>query len=185
MSEEKIPQPIDNALIDDGTEIKEIVNDNPSKNPSNISLQSLILLVNAERLRFLHDKTHQEFAQLKERQQQVSTLHKLQKGINNAISAKGDFDCSSNKELQDLLKEAKNLGVETVDGKFKYTAEEKERLIENIRMTVEDLNVQNDMQMQTITNLNNERYESYQLARTIIKPLHDDKLNKARAIAGR
>jgi hypothetical protein len=184
MSEEKIPQPINNTVIDE-TEIREIITEGSNKQPANISLQSLILLVNAERLRFLHDKTHQEFAQLKERQQQVSTLHKLQKGINNTTSAKGEFDCSNNKDLQDLLQEAKKLGVETIDGKFKYTAEEKDRLIENIRMTVEDLNVQNDMQMQTITNLNNERYESYQLARTIIKPLHDDKINKARAIAGR
>ena len=184
MSEEKIPQPVNNVSIDE-TAIKEIVTDSSSKQPANISLQSLILLVNAERLRFLHDKTHQEFAQLKERQQQVSTLHKLQKGINNATSTKGEFDCSNNKELQDLLQKARELGVETEEGKFKYTPEEKDRLIENIRMTVEDLNVQNDMQMQTITNLNNERYESYQLARAIIKPLHDDKLNKARAIAGR
>lgn len=184
MTEQKIPQSINNAIIDEA-EIKEIVADGISKQPTNISLQSLILLVNAERLRHLHDKTHQEFAQLKERQQQVSIMHKLQKGINNITNSKGEFDCSNNKDLQDLLQEAKKLGVETVDGKFKYTPEEKDRLIENIRMTVEDLNVQNDMQMQTITNLNNERYESYQLARAIIKPLHDDKLNKARAISGR
>lgn len=184
MPDDKIPIDADEIKSVDHEDIKEILAD-PGKNPYNMSLESLMLLVNAERLRYLHDKTHKEFTELKERQQQVSNLHKLQKGINNGTNDKGEFDCTSNKELQDLLKLAKDLGVDVKEGKFKYTAAEKDRLMENIRMTVEDLNVQNDMQMQTITNLNNERYESYQLARSIFKPLHDDKLNKARAIAGR
>jgi len=69
------------------------------------------------------------------------------------------------------------------DDKFKYNKDERDRLVENIRMTIEDLNVKNDMQLQTITRLTNERYESYQMARSILKPLHDDKINKAHAMA--
>lgn len=166
-------------------EIKEVLKEGLSGNPHRMTLESLTLLVNAERLRFLHQKTHTEFAELKKRQQEVSTLHKLMKAINTATNSDGTFDCSSNKELQQQLADAKSLGIDIKDGKFSYNATERERLTQNIQMTIDDLNVQNDMQMQTVTNLNNERYESYQLARSIMKPLHDDKLNKARAIGGR
>jgi hypothetical protein len=84
-----------------------------------------------------------------------------------------------------MLKQAKEYGVDLKDDKFKFNKEERERLIENIRLTIDDCNVLNDMQLQTITRLTTERYESYQLARSIMKPLHEDKTNKARAIAGR
>jgi len=68
---------------------------------------------------------------------------------------------------------------------MKYSREERERLVENIRMACDDLNMENDMQIQTVTRLTNERYEAFQLARSIMKPLHEDKINKARALAGR
>lgn len=166
-------------------EANKILTNNLGAGPTRMTLEHLTRLVNAERLRHLHQKTHSELGELKGRQQHVSTLHKLQKAINSATNADGTFDASSNKELQQQLADAKNLGIDIKDGKFSYNAGERERLTQNIQMTIDDLNVQNDMQMQTITNLNNERIESYQLARAIIKPLHDDKQNKARAIAGR
>lgn len=166
-------------------EVKTVLKDSLAGNPHRMTLESLTLLVNAERLKFLHQKTHTEFAELKKRQKEVSTLHKLMKAINSATNSDGTFDCSSNKEIQQQLADAKSLGIDIKEGKFSYNAAERERLAQNIQMTIDDLNVQNDMQMQTVTNLNNERYESYQLARSIMKPLHEDKLNKARAIGGR
>ena len=114
----------------------------------------------------------------------MSFLHKLIKTINTATS-NGEFDCSNNEDCKKLLRQAKEYGVDINEGKFKYNSDERERLIENIRMSADDYNVLNDMQLQTITRLTNERYESYQLARSIMKPLHDDKVNKARAIGGR
>lgn len=157
---------------------------NGVKDPKDLSLESLVLLVNAERLHFLEKKITTEFIELKQRQDQVSYLHKLIKKINTG-TVKGEFDCSSDPELQSMLKKAKEYGVDLTDGKTKFNADERERLIENARMTVEDLNILNDMQLQTITRLTTERYESYQLARSIVKPLHEDITNKARAIAGR
>lgn len=152
--------------------------------PHNLSLEALALLINTERLKFLEKKITNEFLELKKRQDQVTFLHKLIKTINVA-TVNEEFDCSNNPELKDLLQKAKEYGVEINDDKFKYHKEERDRLIDNIRMTAEDFNVLNDMQLQTITRLTNERYESYQLARSIMKPLHDDKINKARSIAGR
>lgn len=155
-----------------------------SSNSNHLSLESLALLINMERLKRLENKIATEFVELKKRQDEVSFLHKLIKTINTA-TVNEEFDCTNNQELKDLLAKAKECGVDLKEDKFKYTKEERERLIENIRITADDNNVLNDMQLQTITRLTTERYESYQLARSIMKPLHEDKTNKARAIAGR
>lgn len=149
-----------------------------------MTLESVALLINAERLNYLENKIKHQFIELKARQDQVAFLHKLIKTINVATE-NGSFDCSKNPDLQQLLSRAKEHGVDIKDGKFSYNSDERERLIDNIRMTADDYNVLNDMQLQTVTRLTNERYESYQLARSIMKPLHDDKTNKARAMAGR
>lgn len=103
----------------------------------------------------------------------------------NTATVNDEFDCSDNQEIKDFLLKAKEYGVNLKEDKFTYNKEERERLIENIRITSDDNNVLNDMQLQSITRLTTERYESYQLARSIMKPLHEDKVNKARAIAGR
>lgn len=151
----------------------------------NLSLDALILLINTERLKFLKEKTRTELSDLRDRQEKVRTLHKLLRSINSITDDKGKIDCSNNQELKDLLKQAKALGVDINDGKTKYSREERDRLVENIRITADDFNVENDMQLQSISRLTNERYESYQMARSILRPLHEDKLRKAREIAGK
>jgi predicted peroxiredoxin len=173
----------------DNSAVSEVLTDavkeaSTSSDPNNLSLESLVLLINTERLKRLENKITHEFIELKKRQDQVTFLHKLIKTINIA-TANEEFDCTNNPELKELLKKAKEYGVEMKDDKFKFSKEERERLIENIRITAEDYNVLNDMQLQTITRLTTERYESYQLARSIMKPLHEDKINKARGMGGR
>lgn len=163
-----------------GNVLEELVDKKVSN--SGISLETLTLLINTERLKSLHDKTKKEFTELKERQNQVSKLHKVLKKINAETSTAGEFDCSSNEELKKLLVEAKDLGVDLKTDKFKYTKDERDRLVENLRMTIDDLNVKNDMQLQTVNRLTNERYESYQLARAILKPLHEAKMQSVRGI---
>ncbi|PJD97583.1 MAG: hypothetical protein CK425_02850 [Parachlamydia sp.] len=151
--------------------------------PNKLSLEALLLLINTERLRQLKEETIKEFSTLKDRQTKVSKLHKVLQAINNATNNKGEMDCTRNEDLKKLLQEAKDLGVDIPD-KQNFKKDERDRLVENIRMSVEDLNIQNEMQMQTITRLTNDRYETYQMARSILKPLHEDKINKARKIAG-
>lgn len=153
--------------------------------PNDLSIETLALLINAERLKYLENKIFKEFVELKKRQDQVSSLHKLMKSINVATNEKGELDCSNNPEIKELLAKAQEYGVDIKDGKFKYSKDERDRLLENVRMTIDDYNVLSDMQLQTITRLTNERYESYQMARSIMKPLHDDKINKARSLSGR
>lgn len=153
--------------------------------PSEMSLEQLVLLINTERLNQLKDKTQKELKELKERQQKVRELHKLLRSINEATDGTGKLDFAKDKELKDLIKKAKEHGVEIDGSKTKYSKEERERLLENIRVAVEDLNVENEMQMQTLSRLTSERYETYQMARSILKPLHEDKLRKAREISGK
>jgi hypothetical protein len=156
---------------------------NPPNN--NLSIEALILLINTERLNYLKEQTRKELDELKGRQEKVKTLHKLLRAINKATDDKGKLDIAANPEIKDLIKSVKDLGVDIKEGKLNYTKEERDRLVENIRITADDHNVENDMQLQTISRLTNERYETYQMARSILKPLHDDKMRKAREVAGK
>lgn len=156
-----------------------------SKDPKDLSLQALVLLLTTDRLHKLEDDSRKQLDELRTRQQKVSFLHKLIKTVNSGTNTKGEFDMSPYPDLKEMLIKAKEIGVELDEEKLVYNSQERDRFLENIRMTVEDLNVQNEMQLQMITRMTNERYESYQMARFILKPLHDDKMNKARAIGGR
>lgn len=150
-----------------------------------LSLESLILLINSERLKTLQDQTSAEFKELKERQEKVRKLHALLQALNKETNEKGEIDLSKKNEIMEQIKGLKEYDIPVKEDKTKYNKDERERLTESIKMSIEDLNVQNDMQLQKISRLTNERYESFQMARSILKPLHDDKLNKARALAGR
>lgn len=149
-----------------------------------LSFESLAFLVHAQRLNHLEKQITDSFIELKKRQDEVAFLHKLMKSINTATTDEA-FDCTNNEELKQLLNKAKDLGIEITEGKYKYSKEERERLIDNIKITVDDKNVLNDMDLQKVTRLTTERYESYQLIRAMMKPLHEDKINKARAAGGR
>lgn len=174
-----------NEVADVINEAVSEVSKNSPVDHKNLSLEALVLLLTTERLHKLEKDSRTQLNDLKTRQEKVSFLHKMMKTLNAGTDSKGELDLTSYADLTEMLKKAKEIGVELDEGKFKYSNSERERLLENLRMTVEDLNVQNEMQLQMITRMTNERYESYQMARAILKPLHDDKLNKARNIGGR
>ncbi len=144
------------------------------------SLESLVGLILTRRLSDIANESQTKIKELQDRQKIVRDLHDVMRAVN--AYDQGDIDLSKDQKLKDLLKRAKELGVDIKEGKTKYTVEERARLIDNLRMTVEDYNMQNDLQLQALTRLTSEIYESYQLAKSILKPLHDDKINKARAM---
>lgn len=158
--------------------------ESPMQPKDNMSLEALILLITTERLKHLKDKTRSELTELKERQEKVRTLHKLLRSINAATDEKGLLDITNNQEIQDLIEKVKELGIEIKDEKTTYTKEERDRFVENLRIAVEDYNVENEMQIQSVSRWTNERYETYQMARSILRPLHEDKQRKAREISG-
>ncbi len=150
-----------------------------------LGLEELALLISTDRIRILEDKVEAEYKKLKEQQDKVRALNHLLKLLNQLTDKEGDLDISKNKEVKKLLKKAKELGVELDPEKTKYTNHERELLIENMRTTIDDYNTDNDLQLQMITRYTNERYETYQMVRSILKPLHEDKINKARSSSGR
>ncbi|HEY4831669.1 MAG TPA: hypothetical protein VIH61_03815 [Waddliaceae bacterium] len=155
---------------------------NSNIDPNNLSLEALILLINTERLKSLQDNTLKELNELKKRQTKVAELHKILRAVNSATGSGGELDITNNEELKQLLQKAKEFGIEVKEDKTSFNREERDRLVENIRMSIDDLNVENDMQLQTVSRLTNERYESYQMARSILKPLHDAKVAFAKGI---
>ncbi|HEV8052207.1 MAG TPA: hypothetical protein VGP47_06915, partial [Parachlamydiaceae bacterium] len=110
-------------MSEDALRVNEVITDaiqgNAPAGASNLSLESLALLINVERLKHLEKKIGSEFLELKKRQDEVSFLHKLIKTINTA-TANEEFDCTDNQELKDLLVKAKECGVDLKEGKFKY-----------------------------------------------------------------
>lgn len=135
-----------------------------------ISLEALIYLVNAERLMYLQQKSEKEFSELKDRQDAVAKLHKLLQKIHAAISDSGELKPDA--ELKELLKAAKDLGVDVPD-KDTFTKTSREALENDIQRATEDLNVQNEMQLQKVNRIMDERQQSYQQALRMMKVLHD------------
>lgn len=147
----------------------------------NLSLEALVLLLNTERLAKLKESTKKELEELRKRQADVKKLHEAMQAFNTATDDKGQLIISP--ELMQHIKNVKELDIDVKDNKPLYSKDERDRLVENIRLAVDDLNVDNDLQIQTISRLTNERYESYQMARSILKPLSDAKQRMAREIS--
>jgi hypothetical protein len=142
-----------------------------------------------------------EFGKIKAGQNRARELNKLMQKINLA-TVNGELHIKDNKELMDMLASVskpapsttieKNRGqdpdfngIELDPKKTDYKKDELDRLLDNIRMEVDDLNVVNEMQLQNLNRLVTHYHEIYQMMKSIMKPLHDDKINKARSIAGR
>jgi hypothetical protein len=176
--------------ISETLEIKDVV-----KEPT---IDSLVYDILTSRLHQLQKDTTRELEELKERQKEVQNLHDLIAKINSLTDKDGKV--TVDEELEEMLQNAvtnddnsdavndlkiSKDSLKIVKKGDKYKPEDRQRLIENVRMHVEDLNTQNDMQLQTVTQFTNERYETYQMARAINKPYDEDKKQKARAISGR
>jgi len=147
-----------------------------------LSVEARAIITHTQLINNLRGKINKEFTELKNRQEKVRFLQKLKKTINSAITDKGEFDASNNPQLQTMLDEATKLGVERKEGVYKFTKEACDRLLQNIQITVEDFNVSNDSQLQTMTRLTNDRYESFQMTMMMLKTDHESKTQMARNI---
>lgn len=148
------------------------------------TLEKLLFLVHADKLKMFEDMSATTLEKLTDSQDKVSKLHDLIAKINAATDKDGKINVEKGSELEKLLKEAEEMGVKIAKADGEFTDKEKERLIENIRLHIENLNTKNDMMLQEVTRLTNQRYEMYQLTRMAQKVLDEDKKNKARAIKG-
>ncbi|MDB2613820.1 hypothetical protein N9Y92_01525 [Chlamydiales bacterium] len=168
------------------TEVVDEITSIEKNSKENLTLEALTFLVYTNKIDKVEKDLRKEFKTLNDRQDDVQYLHQVQKAINKATDDKGSLNTTDSLELQELLKEAsEKFGIDIPVNKRKFTAQERERLVENIKLTIDDKNVQNELQMQTVNRLNNDRQEIFQLIRSILKPLHDAKIHHAQGIAGR
>lgn len=150
-----------------------------------IRLEEALLAFLKQHLDSINGESRKELNELHQRQDKVTLLHKLMQAINSATTDNGSFDCSDDNDLKDMLTKAKDLGVNLQDGKFSFNPQEKDRLLDNIKMTADDFNVQNDMQIKTIERLNYDVHDSYGAAKSIAKELHEIYKGMIRGMNGR
>lgn len=147
------------------------------------NLEHAAAMLAADRAKRLAEKSRSELEDIKTRQQQVRFLHEALRYINAERSIEDELDWSQDPEKMELLGKMDELGVQVPNKSGKFSAQETRRLIENTKLVLRDLNDQNEIQLKLVNKLQNERYEAWQLARTIAKPLHDAKVNILRNMA--
>ncbi len=148
-----------------------------------LSLEGAILLITTHRVGTLDQKIKDKHGEITERQKEIAFLHKVLRAI-NADTKDEKLDWTNEEELLGMLEKAKEMGITIPEGPV-FDRNERLRLIENIKMATDDLSLENEMGMQSVTRITNERYESYQMARSMLKPLHELKMGIARKFVGR
>jgi len=168
-----------NKNVEKVTRFSEIIG-NTDTGPT---VEQIACLLNTERLNGIQKESAKELKELAERQEKVRKLHQLVAAINNNTDKNGKLKVEKGSELEKLLKEAEKMGIKLKKTNGTYEGVDRQNMVDNIGMFIDDLNTQNDMQLQKVTRLTNERYESYQLAKSMIKPDDEAKKNIARNIA--
>ena len=149
------------------------------------SLETLALLVNKQRVDELEGKLKTHFKDLKKLQEEIKALQSLVRTLNAATDDNENLDLDKSaeaKELYELMDKRFDLKL---PNKTKFNGSARERMVDNIKMAIDERNLENDLLMNTIQQLNSERNESFQLANKIVKTLHDAKMRQTQALSGR
>jgi hypothetical protein len=77
------------------------------------------------------------------------------------------------KPSHDFIADTLKMGDDIRKGVKNFTKEQKDRLVGNIKMAMEDLNIVVGSMLQEASVLNSKTYESYQNARLMLKTVHD------------
>jgi|GEM_PF-3133367 len=159
--------------------------ENKKTEKSSYSLETLTLLVNKERVDHLENKLKTNFKDLRKRHEEIKALQSLIRALNAATDENEKLDLTNKPELKELYQQVGEKFDLSLPKKDKFTGFERERMIENIKMAVNEANLDNDLLMNLVQQLNSERNESFQLALKILKTLNDIKTRQTQAIAGR
>ena len=183
--------------------------DQMPEDPNNYSLDQILRMIRLERTQGLNKQYKNALNKLRMGQLKVSILTDLRRYINLSKDKDGKFD-ASNQEFQDLITKSKakydklsdelvKAGESTetmetfgdlieevgiVEGKDKYSADESKAVLDSIKMTTDQLSPLNEMHMQTVTRVEGEINETYQMLMAAYKPLHNVVTMMARAIKG-
>lgn len=180
-----------------------------SNNPNDYSLDQILRMIRLERTQSLNKQYKGALNKLRMGQLKISIMTELRRYINLSKDKDGKFD-ASNKDFQDLIERSKakydklsdeltqagetDETVETfgdlleevgiTEGKNSYNADETKAVLESIKMTTDQLSPLNEMHMQTVTRIEGEINETYQMIMAAYKPLHNVITMMARGIKG-
>lgn len=183
--------------------------DNESLNPNDYSLDQLLRMIRLERSQGLNKEYKSALNKLRMGQLKVSFMTDLRRYINLSKNKDGKFDASK-QEFQDLIAKSKekydtlsqdlinagekpesieNFGdllaeMGIVEGKNSYDADQTKALLESIKMTIDQLSPLNEMYMQTVTRIEGEINETYQMLMGIHKPVNNAIIAMAKAAKG-
>lgn len=183
--------------------------DQVQEDASKYSIDQLLRMIRLERTGSLNKQYRQALNQLRMGQLKVSILSDLKRYITLAKDKDGKFD-ASNQEFQDLLTKSKQkyekLNDELVkagespdtaetfgdliehtgikEGKKSYSSDETKAVLDSIKISTEQISPLNEMYMQTVTRIEGEINETYQLLMASYKPMHNAITMMARGIKG-
>ncbi len=137
------------------------------------NLEKQAVLMASDRVQRLEAESKKELDDIKARQLRIQMLNEALRTINAHRGEEDLIDWSKEPRLMDLIGQVQELGVQITHTDGKFSASQTRRSVENINLLLRDLNAQNEVQIKIANRLQNERYEAFQLARSITKPLHD------------
>jgi hypothetical protein len=181
----------------------------PSQDPNDYSLDQLLRMIRLERSNSLNNQYKSALNKLRLGQLKISILTELRRYISLSKDKDGKFD-ASDKDFQNLITKSKDKykslndeliksgetieGMETFgdfleeigikDGKKSYNAEETKALLEAIKMTTDQISPLNEMHMQTISRIEGEINETYQMLIAALKPINNAITMHARGAKG-
>lgn len=148
-----------------------------------IDLDPLALLVYSEKLQLLESQGEDMMDEIRQTHKQIQHIHKILAKINEETDKDGNLVPSD--QLKALFDEAEEMGLSpdrSLIESNKLDFNKKERLVENLKMSVEDLNMDNETKLQRVNHLNNERFSVIQFIRKVLDSLHQTKQMMSRNI---
>lgn len=149
------------------------------------SLEALTFLVLGERVDQLEDKVKTQAKGQKKRLEEIKGLQSLKRALNAATDEGEKLDFTDKPDLKELYDSMNKRFDLSLKDETTFSGAARERMIDNITMAVDERNLENDLQMNTLQQLNYERNEALQMLDKIRKTLHDAKMSITRYLAGR
>lgn len=145
-----------------------------------IALQTLTYMVLTEHIEELSKDIKSELDKVKKGQDKVVALNTLLQTLNSLTPVNNSptdrkFDMVQAPGIGEMLAQAEKMGVKLPPGleNSQWDNETRERLTENINLTIKNLNMASEMQMQKVNRLMSEQDHARKLLASVMKNLHE------------
>lgn len=155
-------------VVDATVGIPEIAKELPPE--KQLALGAMIYAIALRRQSELVQKSKDGMLEIQEKNRNIAKVNAAMQAINACES--GDLDLTNKPQLMEQLKQAKEAGAFIDLSKTKYSQEDRHRLLDNLRLSSDSLNMQTQTEMQQ-ANLLSQVYENFTAARPITRAEHD------------